>query len=95
MLCLLTIKPPRIFGKIAKGGSLLYHDKISELNLKDYQKELDLMLKNRQKVIGEYATEIKNLVSYHLMVKKIFFRLAIPTLLFGLLGSLVLFYLFP
>lgn len=95
LLSLLAIKPPRIFFKRKPVWSVMYHDQIDSLSEKELAKNLDEILKDREKVIQEYSKEIKNLVSYHLIYKKIFFRPTIPIIIFGLLGSLVLFYIFP
>lgn len=95
LFSLLSIKPPRIFLRRKPVWSTMYHDQIDSLSEKELGKRLAMILKDRQRVIEEYSKEIKNLVSYHLIQKKMFFRPAIPILILGLLGSLLLFYFFP
>lgn len=95
LLSLLAIKPPRIFYKRKPVWSVMYHDQIDNFSEKQLEDKLGGILKDRRRIIEEYSKEIKNLVSFHLIYKKIFFRPTVPILILGLLGSLILFYLFP
>ncbi len=95
VLNLFTIKPPRLKKKRKEKESLLYHDEIASYSPEEYLKQLKKTLESRDLIIEQYAKEIHNLVTYHIMTRKIFFRYAVWILVIGLVAGLITVVLFP
>lgn len=95
VLSLFTIKPPRLKKKKRENESLFYHDKIASYSPEEYSSRLKETLKNQDLIIEQYAQEIHNLVTYHIMARKRFFRYAVLILVIGLIAGLASCVFFP
>ncbi len=95
ILCIFSLKPPDIFiNRADLPPSIIHHRTIFEFEKQDFQKEMDLILKDRNKIKDEYLKMIYNLSIFQTIRKKYFINQAGHVLVIGLVvGFLLIFFL--
>lgn len=87
---LYAIHPPRWMRKQRQTESIIYNKKVvSFSSALEYQEALREVVKDREKVFEEYATEIYNMYKYYYRPKRNLFNISRNLLLTGVLLSLI------
>jgi hypothetical protein len=90
LTALFAIHPPAFMRKRGQAESLMYHKKIVDFKSpKTYQKELEKVVINRDKMLEQYSREIYNLNKYYYLPKRKVFKLARNILLAGVFLSIL------